>query len=73
MPILGLIIFMLSLLNLSPFSIVFEEKIDSSWDKEIIDFYKLIINKNYKLNQKNLTENIENMKILNKIYNEARL
>ena len=52
---------------------VFEEKIDSSWDKEIIDFYKLIINKNYKLNQKNLTENIENMKILNKIYNEARL
>ena len=52
---------------------VFNEKKDFSWNREISDFYKLILNKNFKLNQKKLTENIENMKILNKIYNKNRL
>lgn len=52
---------------------IFNEKRDNSWEKEISDFYNLIKNKNFINVQKLLTENIENMKILDKIYNKNSL
>ncbi len=51
----------------------FKEKKDNSWKKEISDFYNLILNKNFTSVQKSLIENVENMKILDKIYSKNSL
>ena len=52
---------------------VFNEKNDISWVKEISDFYNLILNNKFTKVQKLLRQNVENMKILDKIYNKTNL
>lgn len=52
---------------------VFNEKNDISWVKEISDFYNLILNHKFARVQKLLRQNVENMKILDKIYNKTNL
>ena len=52
---------------------VFNGKKDISWIKEISDFYNLILNNKFAKVQNLLRQNVENMKILDKIYNKTNL